>query len=206
MAVRFVFVPGRGQSERFAAIERRLKAPTGGPCGLVLTEQVMRRGRGSIDHQFAATATMDERGAVIPWPPTKAFGSRLPGPSTLVQTGRYRAAWMGGSGNIRRLGPRSVVVGVEPKAFPQVRVFQKAPGRVTVIRPRKSTVRTRGTAMRAFLGMTYGVWLFEERLLKGLRVPSRPIRVNPAMRSRALATVRSYLLTGTPTPPGEGIA
>lgn len=60
--------------------------------------------------------------------------------------------------------------------------------------------------MRAFLGMTYGVWLFEERLLKGLRVPSRPIRVNPAMRSRALATVRSYLLTGTPTPPGEGIA
>lgn len=198
MAVRFQFIPGRGQSERFDAIQKRLRAPLGGPCGRAIVENVIRRGRGSIDHQFASTTTFDERGASHPWPPTRPFGNRRPGPSTLVQRGAYRGGWMGARGNRVEIGDRRLVVGVDRHTFPQVVVFQKLPGSVTVIRPRKSTIATRHTAMRSYLGMRFGAWISEERLLLGLQVPSRPLRVNPFMHARAIPLVRSYILTGNP--------
>lgn len=201
--MRFAFIPGRGQSQRFDEISKRMKAPLGGPCGRAVVNRVIRRGPGSVDHQFASESTIDEGGSVIPWPKTKPFGNRQPGPSTLVQRGKYRGAWMGAFGASERYGAKRVSIGVKDKQFPQARVFQKKPGSVTVIRPLKSTLATRHTAMRSYLGMHFGVWMTEERLMQGLSVPSRPLRVNPTMRARALAMVRNYILTGNP---GEGTA
>lgn len=194
--IRYVLIPGRANA-RMDGIRARLSAPLSPPCGPVVVDSVMRRGPGSVEDQFGRSATALRSGGWWRWPPVIQFGSRAPGPSPLVQTGAYRAAWLGGSGGVSRVSAKSVAVGVSLRRFPGASAHQKDPGATTRIRAKRMSRDGKTTAMRLYLGLTFGVWISDRKLLgEGLSVPARPVRIGRVMIERAAEFMRRYLLTG----------
>ena len=176
------------------AIQRRLAdlSPTG-----EFVHKTMRFGPGSIDAQFAAEAEMPAGGGSNPWAKTKPFGNRPAPAKTLQRSGRLRGAWLGqAAGAISESTPNSFYVGVDSALYPPAGVFQSLTP--TVVKPKKLAKGGKGSAMRYFLGLTFGVWISEARLRAGLVIPPRRVGASPVMQQRVANLLKNWIV-------GEGI-
>lgn len=154
-------------------------------------------GEGSTFDQASSQAERTRGGAVLPWKRTQPFGRRPMPIRTLLASGRYRAAITSkAAGTIEIREPHRVGFTLDPTVFPQWRIFQASSP--TVIRA-KSAHRARNgrLAMQIFLGLTYGVWIREAKLLEGLIVEPRRISTNHPMRRRVAEVYRAYLVAST---------
>lgn len=150
--------------------------------GQQVADEVMRSGPGSVAEQFAAESEISPRGS-SPWPATAPFGRRGMPERTLNMTGRLEAAWLGiGAGSITRLAPNAVTVGVDTQVMPHAAVFQSETP--TVVRGRARGAGGR-LAMFWYLGMQFGVWISEARLLAGLLIRPRRVSLNDQITGRA---------------------
>jgi hypothetical protein len=141
--------------------------------------RIMRFGPKGVQRQFVDT-TEYRLNQSIPWAKTKPFGSRKAG-KTMLGSGGYKSAFLGGAGAITRITPTSVEIGVSKGLYPQVAIHQGRRSSVTV----KPKARTRGGKdwkMRFFLGLTYGVWISKKRLERGLKIPRRRVSVSSDVR------------------------
>lgn len=181
-----------GTSIRGMEIAQRLRSGLSQNAGKAVAG-AMRDGRGGIADQFRRQAEALQRGGYNPWPPTKPFGTRQPGPQTLVRTGRLRGAWLGGSGSTTAVAAHRVAVGVDGRAFPQAGMFMAdAP---TIVKPRKAG-RPPRSAMGWKLGMSFGVWISEARLARGLSIPPRRLGIGPEMLRSVRGVVTRYFIDG----------
>lgn len=154
----------------------------------------MRRGEGSVAAQLQAQATFTESGAVVPFPRTRPFGTRPQPLRTLLASGRYRMALdTGGEGAVEINEPLRVGLGLDPGRFPQWPVFQ-AYGPTVIRAKRGNRARNGRLMMQVVLGLLYGVWISEQKLLEGLVIQPRPVRTNPLMKRRVAEIYRAYLV------------
>jgi hypothetical protein len=154
----------------------------------------------SVGDEFHRHAWLTPRGGIVPWRDTQPFGTRPKPKQNMIATGAYFRALMGrGPGSLVRVGPRSFDVGVEARMFPGAAALRGGKGgRISTaplfIRPKtKAKGRAGGGswvqqwAMWWRLGLTYGVWLKEETLRRGLKLYPRPhLTANPKL-TRQLA-------------------
>ena len=155
------------------------------------TAKILRTGTKGISHQFRDQT--EYRGAQsIPWERTKPFGTKKAPRKTMLGTKRYRTAWLGGAGSIETIDANTVTIGVDRGAFPQVAVHQSAKP-FTLIRPKRKT-KSGHWAMQFFLGLTYGVWLTNARLEKGLKVPRRRLSVSDDVKKEVAAMFRGVVM------------
>ena len=146
--------------------------------------RILRFGTRGIRSQFADQTEYREKSA-IPWARTKPFGNKPAPKKTMHGSGGYRAAFLGGGGSIQKITANSVEVGVDPVAFPMVKIHQ---GRYASRRVKpKETVKKMGPnygqwTMRWFLGLTYGVWIKNSKLTKGVLIPRRRVSLASATR------------------------
>lgn len=125
----------------------------------------MRKG---VEAQFVA-------GGILAWPRAHPFGTFTPAPVTLGgPSGRVAQAWARAPAE---KGPREV----------RIRVTDK----IALAHHRGALIKPRGdpAVMRAGVGRATGVWLSEERLQVGLRLPQRAIRFTDPMLLAARLTV-----------------
>lgn len=146
--------------------------------------RILRIGTRGIRAQFADQT--EYRGKnVIPWAKTKPFGNKPAPKKTLHGSGGYRSAFLGGAGAIQRVTANSVEVGVDPVKFPMVKIHQ---GRYASRRVKpKEKVKKLGPnygqwTMRWFLGLTYGVWIKNSKLSKGVLIPRRRVSLATATK------------------------
>lgn len=178
------------QTALLKSMSQRVAVGLGSPVG-ERAAAIMRLGPGSVGDQFAQQATHGE-GGIAAWAPAKAFGNRAAPPKTLERSGGLRRGWTGrGPGGIVQVATDRVAVGVDASVFPAVVAQMHG----ATIRPKRMGKRGR-SAMGWFLGMTYGVWLSEERLRRGLVIPARPVAVNLAMSGRVAKLIATYVTTG----------
>ena len=149
--------------------------------------KIMRKGEKGIYRQFVDQT--EYRGtSSIPWARTKPFGSRKAG-KTMLGSGEYRAAFMGGRGAVTRITPLSLEVSVDPNVFPQVKIHQGSRPSVTV-KPKRRTKGGKDWKMRFFLGLTYGVWMSKKRIEQGFKIPRRRVSVSSAVRKEVLQMLK----------------
>lgn len=149
--------------------------------------KIMRTGTKGVYRQFV-DQTEYRLNTSSPWARTKPFGSRKAG-KTMLGSGSYRSAWLGGAEAITQITPVSVEIGVESNIFPQVKIHQGSRTSVTV----KPKARTRGGKdwkMRFFLGLTYGVWMSRKRIEQGFKIPRRRVSVSSAVRKEVVAMLK----------------
>ncbi len=180
---------------RLGRIKARLAEPLGEGRGEMLAELVIRNGgEGSVRDMFERGMSGDG----IPWPPPKPFGNYDGANPPLNRSGAYKDAWMDeGPGALTIIAGNRLDIGVDRTLFPQVRVFQKKSS-TTIFAKDANRVTKEGRLkgrlkMQVKLGMEYGVWLTEEKLLiKGLVLEPRPVRAGAELRTsykRALASL-----------------
>jgi len=93
------------------------------PIGDAIIEHLRFGGPGSIEDHFASQRYWTPRGGYVAWRPSKR--AIREGNLTLVDTGAYRAAWLGqGVGQLTSKEKNRVRVTVSPQRFPQRNVFQ----------------------------------------------------------------------------------
>jgi hypothetical protein len=183
----------RTQVRRFDEIRRRLERPLAGGGGTAVAT-VMRKGPGSVDAQFKAEAEFLFGGGRSPWKKTQRFGNRPAPRKTLQRSGALKRAWTGkGAGSITIRRANRVTIGVEGARFPQAPVFQSRA--TTIVRPRQMGKGGR-TKMHWFLGLTYGVWISDERLRRGLELRPRRVSINPLMLKRASTALLDWVIRG----------
>lgn len=178
-----VFQLQEGRGLRSLQIRERMAGPLPTSVTDELADDVMRRGPGSTQDQFARQTEMGARSSRR-WKRTAAFGNRPAPTRTLHRTGALEAAWTGGPGAITERGPRGVAIGVDRVRFPQASVFQRSgltPVRVT-------------SKSRIFLGMEFGVWL--KASTRRMFIEGRPLSVNPVMLERARRVIVGYYVRG----------
>lgn len=171
--------------------------------------KIMRTGTKGVRAQFV-DQTEYRLNTSSPWARTKPFGSRKAG-KTMLGSGGYKSAFLGGAGSITRVTPVSVEIGVDAELFPQVKIHQGNKKGVTVkptaegtfqrqikgqLRGKKGNKRRVGARtvedykMRIFLGMTYGVWMSRKRVKKGFFIPRRRVSVSSAVRKEVLQMLK----------------
>lgn len=179
--------------------------------------KILRFGTRGVRQQFSDQTEYRGKSS-IPWKKGHDFGIKKAPAKTMIGTGAYMSAFLGGAGNISKVTPNSIEIGVRSDKFPQVKIHQ---GRyaVRVIKP-KLTMRSHTTArkrnknggfsvvtksstdynMRWYLGLTYGAWMSKARIKKGLRVARRRVSVASATRkeiSKFLARdIKATIRTG----------
>lgn len=150
--------------------------------------KIMRTGPKGVYRQFVDQT--EYRGtSAIPWVRTKPFGNRPAPRKTLLGTGLYRSAWLGGAGGTEKITASSVEIGVDRGLFPQVRIHQSR-NASTTIKPKARTKGGKDFKMRFFLGLTYGVWMSRARIAKGIKVPRRRVSVASETRKAAVLFLR----------------
>ena len=93
------------------------------PAGNAMIQHLRFGGTGSIEDHFLSQRYYTPRGGYAAWRPSKR--AIREGNLTLVDTGAYRAAWLGQGVGSRTSRERDRVrVGVDQVRFPQVNVFQ----------------------------------------------------------------------------------
>ena len=156
-----------------------LQTPFGQGRGLQVAK-IMRTGPKGVYRQFVDQT--EYRGtSAIPWARTKPFGKKPAPRKTMLGSGLYRSAWMGGAGGTERITSTSVEIGVDRGLFPQARIHQSRSAKTKI----KPTVR-----MRWFLGLTYGVWLSKATMRKGITIARRRVSVASDTRKAALLFLR----------------
>lgn len=127
-----------------------VERPTGGKRGIEI-EKVLR---GGVRKQF-------EAGGIPAWVKAKPFGNKQPAPVTLGgPSGRVAMAWE--RAPVEK-GNREVRLRVTDK-------IALAHHRGALIKPKQHPSK-----MQLALGLGSGVWISQERLLLGLRIPKRPV-------------------------------
>jgi hypothetical protein len=173
----------KARMRRISAEGKSLSKPLNSTRGLEAI-RILRMGTRGIRAQFADQT--EYRGKnVIPWAKTKPFGNKPAPKKTLHGSGGYRSAFLGGAGAIQRITANSVEVGVDPVQFPMVKIHQ---GRYASRRVKpKEKVKKLGPnygqwTMRWFLGLTYGVWIKNSKLSKGVLIPRRRVSLAAATK------------------------
>lgn len=141
--------------------------------------KIMRLGTKGVRQQFVDT-TEYRLGTATPWKRTAPFGSRKAG-KTMLGTGAYRSAFLGGAGAIENISDNTVEIGVDRNLFPQVKIHQGSQ-KVVTIRPTQKA--------RWFLGLTYGVWLKKSTMRNGLKIARRRVSVSSSVRKEVMAMVK----------------
>jgi len=176
--------------------------------------------RNSIAAEFLNQEWRKPNGGRDPWRPLVPFGNRSgasPGVlaggqhKPLINSGALFNAWTGqGSGGLVKIGPRSVVVGVQKSAFPFAEYLRGGvAGRIRtsplLIFPEKRVAGggqskdrksswVRQWALWWFLGLTYGVWLREQTLRDGMKLHPRPHATrNPEMTRQLRRSFAAYI-------------
>ena len=176
--------------------------------------------RYSVANEFNSQSWFPPSGGARPWALTQPFGNRLGSGNslgkgkgtkkTLIDTGAYFRALMGtGPGGIARITANRVVVGVELATFPYAAFLRGGVGAYIslaplIIRPRKrvATRHAGGSYVRQwalwwYLGLTYGVWLSEQKLREGLKLQPRPhLTANPVLTAKLRRLALKYFLAG----------
>lgn len=172
-----------------------LRRPFAAGRGRKCLTAVRRKCKGSVAEQFSTQTFIGgaspsmlrfKGGASYRWERTKKFGKRDPGPGTMIRTGAYRTAWLGGSGRFESISDTVITWGVDEGLFPQVGMHQK--GGVTTIKADPSHRTRKGfLAMQIKLLYLTGIFFGERFLLeRGFRVQPRGIGLNPGMASAVI--------------------
>lgn len=141
--------------------------------------QVRQRGPDSVGKQFAGGYFASPTGAARAWPRSKPFGTRPAPARTLNRSGKLRLSWTtDGSGSFTRAAGDLLAFG---STLPYAAVHQSRTP--TIVRPKRKA-RDGRWAQFWKLALTFGVWLSEEKLRRGLVIPSR--RVGVGRKSLAL--------------------
>lgn len=177
--------------------------------------------RNRVALEFLRRVWFTPSGASRAWRPVTPFGRRLgEGESMgagkgdkkpMIDSGAYFQALMGrGAGSVVRVTQKTLTVGVDGGTFPYAKYIRGGTGarvRVTdwIIRPRKK-VASRGRGRRSwvrqfamwwYLGLTFGVWLREATLRRGLRLPTRPhMTRHPELVRQIQGLLQRWVTTG----------
>lgn len=184
--------PGAPPGARWDEIARRAKDLR--PAHDAALATMRNGGAGSTFDQASSMATHTQFGGVLQWKRTQPFGRRPMPLRTLLRSGRYRAAITSkAAGTIEIREPHRVGFTLDGSVFPQWKVFQAtAP---TIIRAKTANRARNGRLMmQVVLGLFYGAWISERKLLEGLVVEPRRISTNPPMRRRVAEVFRAYLV------------
>jgi hypothetical protein len=175
-----------GLTDRFATARAVLEKPFAGSTGIAAIAAMRRGGAGSFAQQFAVESEWGMSGQKS-WPKTKDFGTRKAPPKTLGG-GPLQAAWLGGAGSLETVeqGGRAIAVGVSGSALPYAGVFQRTGP--TIIRAKRKT-KSGQYAMRIFLGLTFGVWITNDKAELGMVVMPRRLGVNRLMLGRIVELI-----------------
>lgn len=148
--------------------------------------RIMRFGPGSVDAQFSSHRGLSVTRGVTSWPATKPFGSCSPPSSTLVKGGDLHSAWVGRhQGSINDPRPHSVTIGVRGSVIHYASIHQR--GGLVKAKTRTSSGRL---LMQLALGLgECQIWFTEGRLLRGFRIPPRPVGISAQVLRRAGALV-----------------
>lgn len=159
--------------------------------------KILRFGTRGIRQQFADQ--MEYRGkSAIPWKKGHDFGIKKAPAKTMIGTGGYMSAFLGGAGGISKITPNTIEVGASATKFPQVKIHQ---GRFASrrIKPKEKVAKLGPNygqwTMRWFLGLTYGVWIKNSKLTKGLLVHRRRVSVSSAVNKEISKFLRRDILT-----------
>lgn len=182
---------------RVSAGKAPLVAPFSGGRG-VEAVKIMRTGTKGVYRQFV-DQTEYKGTTSTPWARTQDFGTRKAPRKTMLGTGLYRAAFLGGAGSIERIEPKSVEIGVDSGLFPQVKIHQSRRP-YTIVKPKARTRGGKDFKMRFFLGLTYGVWMSRERIAKGMKIPRRRVSVSSDVRKAVAAMLRKEVGKGFKIP------
>lgn len=178
---------GKGLVKKFSSARSVLDAPFGDTRGKRAVK-IMRTGPRGIREQFRDQTEYRESSAT-PWAKKQKFGTKSARGKTMLGTGAYRKAWLGGAGGIETTGDKVITVGVEPALFPQVKIHQAA-SLFTLIRPKKKT-KSGQWAMKFAIHYLYGVWLTNATLERGLKIVRRRISVSTQVRSEVAKMLKS---------------
>ena len=177
----------RGLTRKVQAGAAVVAQPFGEARGAAAAK-IMREGTKGVRAQFV-DQTEYRLNTASPWARTKPFGTRKAG-KTMLGSGAYKSAFLGGAGAITRVTPVSVEIGVDKVLFPQVAIHQGKRPSVTV-KPKARTKGGKDWKMRFFLGLTYGVWMSRKRIEQGFKIPRRRVSVSSAVRKEVLKMIRS---------------
>ena len=141
--------------------------------------KIMRTGPKGVYRQFVDQTEYLKK-LSIPWKKTKPFGSREAPKKTMLRTGLYRSAWIGGAGSIEKITKTTVQLGVDSGLFPQVKIHQSK-REATRIKP-KNRISDGPNAgqwkMTFYIGMHFGIWFTHKRMSEGVLVPRRRVSIS----------------------------
>lgn len=181
---------GRNLISRFGRGKAVLQKPLAETRAEVAAK-IMRFGTKGIRDQFIAQT--EYRGALsVPWDRKRPFGTKSARGKTMMESGKYRAAWLGGPGGTESSTGNTVTLGVNREIFKQVAIHQGSAAAVTV-KPKTKirSGRNRGQwAMRFAIGMKYGVWMTNARIAKGFRIARRRLSLSMAVKKSVAAMVK----------------
>lgn len=132
----------------------------------------------SIRRQFEGGYGFSGTGMKVAWSATKPFGNRPPPKRTLWRSGKLARSWMGGPGNFMQHTGTELSYG---STLPYAHVHQSRTP--TIVRPRRRAADGRW-AMFWKLALSFGVWLSEEKLERGLVIPSRRVGIGRETMAR----------------------
>lgn len=144
-----------------------------------------------IRGEFRGGYWLPPEGGRVRWPRTEAFGNRPAPARTMIGSGAYLSAWMGGAGSVERITRRRAEFGVDSSRFPFARVHRATTTKqLTVAESKRPAEQVVSRRQRWFLGLTYGAWM---RTGAVLRTPRRPHATdNPELRRRMRALVAAW--------------
>lgn len=149
--------------------------------------RILRFGPRGFEQQFEDSTEYRDRTST-PWAPTKPFGNRPAPAKTMVGTGAYRSGWLGrGPGGYVNRKDNQITVGVQKTIFPQVLIHQSTKP-YTIVKPKKRTA-SGDWAMCWKLGLTFGVWLSNKRLERGLKIVRRKLSVSFPVKQLIAKTI-----------------
>lgn len=212
---------GAGQPEAvLRGIRDRMKAPLGGKSGRSVAS-VIRTGPGSLEEQINRRTFIDESGTGHPWVEPRYVRGSLPEPALARERILWDAALGRSGAAITRIEPNRVAISVDERQVGQSaaglgnRIVSSVPyfnfvtggfnarrssALAQPVKPSRSmrTFPQAKFAMWWFLGLTYGLWLSDAALKRGIPTPPKNLGITPVVRKRALDNVLRYIGTGQP--------
>lgn len=180
-----------------------LQRPFGGGRGRKALYAVRHKATHSVDAQFRSKTFVGLGGSTYSWKETRAFGRREPPRSTLDRKGRYKRAWLGGSGKFQSITDHKIEWGVDPAAFPQVKLHQRSAPFWIKANPSSRTRKGR-LRMQIKLWHVTGIFFGEAFLLqKGFLMQPRRIGLNRSMLRSVIDVIQKAYdaaVNGRPEP------
>lgn len=195
------------------------RAPLAGETGRRVVRRI-RFGSGSLDEQIRRRAHIDRSGIVRPWKEPMVQGREV-GPDDKMEGIFWRAALGQSGAGSEEMGPARVAIVVNDSLvrreaaqlgnqivssasyFPFVTGgFDErlTPERSVPTKPSRSRRRefVARFAMWWYLGLTWGVWLTEAELRKGVLTPPKNLGFNPTMMEGLAEIVLKEAIKGFP--------